>query len=264
MKIHLTTEHLHDLKQRIEWLLKQEYLMKYLGRPEIDRDKLVLLTGMYLDAKYPKQKAELFIFATMFVQCALDTHDLVFEGNLTDSKKIVQRQLTVLGGDYFSSLYYQMLAKSGEVEMIATIAKAIREVNENKMRIYLPAEKKPQTASFIKNIQKMESALIAKQAERLELKEWKRFSECYFLVRRLRQEIAWLDAGNDSDDRQKGLLPHQVRERNEDFRVLKEAERVAAQELAFFYENEQKFQTVASYLQIQPAGILPPVREGMR
>ncbi|WP_019640359.1 heptaprenyl diphosphate synthase component 1 [Paenibacillus fonticola] len=93
------------------------------------------------------QVSETCALAAFLVQLGLDTHDLIDEDSSCKEEKTMRsRQLKVLAGDYFSSLFYELLAKTGQIEMISSMSSAICEVNRmkaglyNKLKKLLPAE----------------------------------------------------------------------------------------------------------------------------
>jgi heptaprenyl diphosphate synthase len=89
---------------------------------------------------------ELITVATSLVQLGLDTHDLVPVNNLQKEEKDARsRQLKVLAGDYFSSRFYHILAKAGQIEMIKQLSDAICEVNRTKMNLYLKMKQQKMT-----------------------------------------------------------------------------------------------------------------------
>src|SRR5699024_3634853 len=85
----------------------------------------------------PVKKKEKYMITTMLVQIALDTHDLVTDKkNDTVEPLSVEstRQLTVLAGDYYSGLYYLLLAEIEDYQLIHALAIAIKEITELKLR----------------------------------------------------------------------------------------------------------------------------------
>ncbi|WP_218775535.1 heptaprenyl diphosphate synthase component 1 [Oceanobacillus senegalensis] len=126
------------LKEQIEQKLNQPYIEKFIGKPTIDENKLMVLKVLIENkSSLSKSKKEQYIITTMLVQIALDIHEQVpitFEGISTDSK--IANQLRVLAGDYYSGLYYFLLAEIDEYDFIHTLASAIKEINENKMKLY--------------------------------------------------------------------------------------------------------------------------------
>ena len=50
-----------------------------------------------------------YALSTMLIQIALDTHEHISNESVEEKN----RQLTVLAGDYFSGLYYKLLADIG-------------------------------------------------------------------------------------------------------------------------------------------------------
>lgn len=94
------------------------------------------------------EAAEICALAAFLVQLGLDTHDTVdSEDSGKEEPTMRSRQLKVLAGDYFSSVFYALLAQGAEIGMISAMSSAICEVNRLKVRLYtglrrmlLPAE----------------------------------------------------------------------------------------------------------------------------
>ncbi len=123
---------LASLKEQIERLLDHPYLRAHVPAPAVDEDRLLLSLSMMTDAPAAPNEPDRCIIAMMLMQIALDTHDQVTDrgGDLRT------RQLVVLAGDLYSGLYYDLLARSGDVALIRLFAEAVREINEQKVRLY--------------------------------------------------------------------------------------------------------------------------------
>ncbi|MBO2945028.1 heptaprenyl diphosphate synthase component 1 [Paenibacillus sp. F411] len=83
------------------------------------------------------ERSETAALAASLVQMGLDTHegiDTVTE--VRNEQEMRSRQLKVLAGDYFSSLFYQLLSRSGDIQSIALMSRAVSEVNVMKMKLY--------------------------------------------------------------------------------------------------------------------------------
>ncbi|MFD1138673.1 heptaprenyl diphosphate synthase component 1 [Paenibacillus urinalis] len=83
------------------------------------------------------EHSELYSLVTALVQMGLDTHEMidVHEEDLKE-QEMRSRQLKVLGGDYFSARFYQLLAAAGQISIVASLSEGICIVNERKMNLY--------------------------------------------------------------------------------------------------------------------------------
>jgi heptaprenyl diphosphate synthase len=116
--------------------------------PELPEYQARLLMAFLSKAGETENNSELFTIAVSLVQLALDTHDLVPVSNQQKEQKSARaRQLKVLAGDYFSSRFYHILSKAGQIEMIQQLSHAICEVNRLKMNLYLRMKQLKVTAS---------------------------------------------------------------------------------------------------------------------
>jgi heptaprenyl diphosphate synthase len=168
------TIHINQLKKKVENKLNHQFLDQYIHRPEVDEEKLrVLATILCKNTELANEQKERFLIAAMLVQIALDTHEHVsiqHNPEVDSKEKILGDQLRVLAGDYYSGLYYYLLAEIQEFDFIHQLAAAIKEINENKMKLYY--EEVHSFEEMVTIIQKIESLLFvstAKASNRIEL-----------------------------------------------------------------------------------------------
>lgn len=117
------------LKDDIEKAIYHPYLFQHIQPPTIDEEKLLLLCSITKEKDKKIRKEQ--IISTVFVQSAIDIHErILYIDLITNNHK--ERQLTVLAGDYLSSLYYERLTAIHNQELIRLLADGIREINELK------------------------------------------------------------------------------------------------------------------------------------
>lgn len=177
---------LAKLKIMLEKKLAHPYLERYLPSPKIDEDKLLLFYAIFDEIDLSEELKESYILTAMLVQVALDTHDDVTTMNNINSTEFVQRQLTVLAGDYFSGLYYFMLSEIEDIKMIRALAVAIREINEHKIRLY--HDESSNLQSSMDSLLTVETSLFQRVAEHLNVESWKVLSFRFLSYKRLSHE----------------------------------------------------------------------------
>ncbi|NUU63290.1 heptaprenyl diphosphate synthase component 1 [Paenibacillus agri] len=83
------------------------------------------------------QNSELYTLVTALAQLGLDTHEGIDRSENDPGGDLMRsRQLKVLAGDYFSSWFYHLLSKRGEVELVGTLSNAIADFNITKAQLY--------------------------------------------------------------------------------------------------------------------------------
>lgn len=181
--INYINEEIKQIKEMFYQRIKHPYITKFLDEPVLDEDRLFLLYTLLEEKKLSKKSLSDYIITTLLVQAALDTHEAVSTSTLSSDKVKKERQLTVLAGDYYSSLYYYLLAKVNDISMIRLLANSIQEVNESKMNFY-----KDPTRTILQSIEDVkiiESSLIQKIAEHFKLPIWKHVVSEFFFLKRL-------------------------------------------------------------------------------
>jgi heptaprenyl diphosphate synthase len=134
----------------IRSLAQHHYVERYLPQPSIPEAKIKLLYLTMRLSGFADDEAESYCIAVGLAQMGLDVHERIEQysppalGEDTVSER--QRQLAVLSGDYYSSRFYDFLAKKSFVHFIHYISAAIREVNEQKAVLYTEIKHPEMTA----------------------------------------------------------------------------------------------------------------------
>ncbi len=156
----LSQTFLIDMENKIYDKMYHSYLSKEVEIPKIDRDKLYLLLSILKSRDLHPEQLETYASTVMFIQTALDTHDLV--KNDDEYMPLKKRQLTVLAGDFYSGLYYHSLSGISNIKLIQYLAEGIKAVNEYKLRVY---NREVMTfEDFMKSMQQVETAIYQKLA----------------------------------------------------------------------------------------------------
>ncbi|MBM7584352.1 heptaprenyl diphosphate synthase [Bacillus pakistanensis] len=181
------------IKQYLEHKLTHSYLKKYIENPHIDEERISFLLLPFYEEKHNERDIVKVISTVMLIQIALDTHEKVTNSN-TDPLK--ERQLTVLAGDYFSGLYYKILADIDNVKLIRSLAEGTKLVNEHKIAVY--KSEKNTLDGIITSIKKVESSIISKFYSFYQQEYWQELMEEFLLLRRLLAEKKLFENGSPS------------------------------------------------------------------
>lgn len=176
---------LNEMETKIEKHLDYPFLSQYIKKPEIDRDKLLLLLSFLDNLEVPAKSKENYALTTMLLQTALDTHDQVTNDAMDESN---QRniQLTVLAGTYFSGLYYRLLAKQNEIDVIRVLSEGVETVNDEKITFY--QKDFDEIDTLISSLAKIEASLFKKLAGYFSVNHWEELFHSFLLLKRLMAE----------------------------------------------------------------------------
>lgn len=179
---------LSEIKEQIEDRVLHPYLLKYIQNPYIDEDKLLLLISLLDQLGLSAIQIQNYALTTMLIQIALDTHEHVSNNMIQKEEKfnLTNRQLTVLAGDYYSGLYYRILAYANDISMIKVLAHGIKEVNEHKILVY--QKEFDEIEKLMTSMKNIESSLFANIIKYFEAYDWAEFVANLLLVKRLLNE----------------------------------------------------------------------------
>ena len=177
-----------QLNSEIEKIIYHSFVLKYIDQPNINDDMIAVMVKILHDAKVDQRIMPYYIISVMLMQIALDTHENVSNTEEGETPiQLRQRQLSILAGDYYSSMYYHILAKTKDIEFINRISKGVQEVNEAKLRLYSAREADDDT--LVKYLCGIETLLVDKTAEYFQATEQKNLFIDFLLYRRLLAEL---------------------------------------------------------------------------
>lgn len=176
---------LDKMRKKIEQNLDYPYLSQYIKKPEINSDKLLVLLSFLDSLDLPSSSKDNYALTTMLLQIALDTHDQVTNAAMDESN---QRniQLTVLAGTYFSGLYYRILAKQNDIDVIRVLSEGVEIINDHKIIYY--QQDFDGIDKLISSLAKIEASLFKQLANYFRAKHWEDLVSNFFLLRRLISE----------------------------------------------------------------------------
>ncbi|KAB8138487.1 hypothetical protein F9U64_04880 [Gracilibacillus oryzae] len=190
-------------KKRIHKNIKQDYLFMNLEQPDIEEYKLFALHAM---TSHQLQKDH-YIVSTMIVQLALNTHDQIFRSFPQKDKHLIKnQQLTVLAGDFYSGIYYQLLAKAKDISFVRQLAKGINEMTQQKAFVYY--QQFDDIETFLQEYEKIETALLNKVATYFELEQGIEYMGKWILFKKL--QLEWWKFKNSGHSFFQDLLLHNV------------------------------------------------------
>jgi len=128
-------DELKEVKELLSTKLNHSFIKNTIPKPLIDEDKLAMV--YFLCSKHDQSNVHNYekMIAIMLMQIALDTHEHIPSKNDLPLN-LVNKQMTVLVGDYYSSLYYYVLSEIDQIELIHEIALSTKIINEHKVNFY--------------------------------------------------------------------------------------------------------------------------------
>ncbi|SFX00895.1 Heptaprenyl diphosphate synthase (HEPPP synthase) subunit 1 [Thermoactinomyces sp. DSM 45891] len=182
----------------LERLVVNSDLYLNLGAPPIPTRFVRLLDLVLTACEVPEERKKTFVQAAACLHMALTTHEQIPLQTIENEGLHRVRQLTVLAGDFYSSLFYQQLAMAGEIDGIVCLSQATSRTNERKMKMYCGEE----TVSL--SIRKIESVEILTAIAGFFLvehyigKEWMTVLLPLLLLDELRERSGWQDRFHDA------------------------------------------------------------------
>jgi heptaprenyl diphosphate synthase len=188
IRLHDIRKQLSEMKELVGQKVSHSYLLKFIQAPYIDEDKLLILISILNQIEMSGKQLGNYALTTMLIQIALDTHDHVPNDSEEDEENgsSKTKQLTVLAGDYYSGLYYMLLADTDDIQMIKALSMGIKEVNEHKISVF--QKEFDGIEKLMSSIKMIESSLLIKFIEYFQVDVWKEVVINFLFVKRLINE----------------------------------------------------------------------------
>lgn len=132
MKGHQIQSKINAMEVEILNAVQQRTLDQFTEGPSVKESRLFFLLLPFFDGKNWSAEIESSAKTVSIVYAALHAHDQIRE----DAPIIKEQQLTVLAGDLYSGIYYQMLVNTKNISMVQQLASAIIEVSEKKTSFF--------------------------------------------------------------------------------------------------------------------------------
>jgi heptaprenyl diphosphate synthase len=172
-------EKIQRLKQHTLLLMQHSYVDKFLQPPVFDEAKVFIVYCLLNELELDEAVEAEYFSSILLIQSALDRHEDILDEDIASHKK--RRQLVVLSGDYFSSLYYLLLSRCENLDLISKLSNAVQKINEHKSSMHQIKIKKS-SVEYIKIAGQIESLLYLKAAESFGLQKYIPFIERYLLI----------------------------------------------------------------------------------
>lgn len=167
------------------------YLKDYIPEVGMDEGKCQLFYQA-LSKKVAAEEASVVTLCVMLVQAALDVHEEVSLHPVQSDLARKHRQLRVLIGDFYSSLYYYLLAEADRVPLTRIFSYTLQEINELKMDVYSTPENTYELVA--EKLTYIDSVLYEKMLEEYDLQSLSnRFQTIFYYHRFVEEWNLWAD-----------------------------------------------------------------------
>jgi len=171
--------------------INHSYLNRFIDNPIYEKHKIIALSAI----TEHEENDESLIHTTMLVQIALNTHDQI-KKNFQSEGNIKKQQLTVLAGDYYSGIYYDILAHQGNLPFIYYLSSGINELTQMKMHVFYQAY--PDIYAFLKDYMEIQTGLITKVAQFMKQENTISYLANWLMLKHIEQEISFFYQGEQT------------------------------------------------------------------
>ena len=174
---------IYELKQNIYDEIHHRILWKYTDQPVLKDEQLFFLLLPFLNGMNYDETMRSNVISVGIVHASLEEHEKIKESSSNDKVQ----QLTVLSGDYYSGLYYEMLAKGGNISLIQALSSGIINRCEQQIKLYEPEILTIER--FATLVEVVESELITQFYKTVEQSQYIDIAKCALTIIELQKII---------------------------------------------------------------------------
>jgi len=178
---------IEQFKLKILMYVRHRTLRRHTGEPELRDDRLFFLLLPFLNGDQWNEEHDKSAISVAIIYSALAAHDQIKEINASSKSQ----QLTVLAGDYYSGLYYQMLARLSNVDLIRSLSNGIIDISERKASVY--DDVKLSFEGWMNTLQTIESLSIEQYYDHYGFEQYQPFVRRGMLIHRISHELELAD-----------------------------------------------------------------------
>ncbi|MCH5586459.1 heptaprenyl diphosphate synthase component 1 [Shimazuella sp. AN120528] len=132
--IHKTQE---EIILHLNQLTGHSYLLEKCGRPKIPKLFIKILQLMLTSIQEKPQRIISYCVSTALLRMGIVVHEQVSLEDEKDVDVFQKKQLSILAGDYYSSLFYKTLAHHNEIEGMQVLSRTASQICEANMQHHI-------------------------------------------------------------------------------------------------------------------------------
>lgn len=181
-----------QLKTNVLNSIHHQTLLKYLQQPVIRDRQLFFMLLPLLNENVSNNHINTAVTTVSIVHASLDEHAKIKEQQAVEK----EQQLTVLSGDFYSGKYYELLAQTGDVQLIRQMSRAIVARCEHEMKVYEKGYF--DVLHCVETFKIIESALIERFFYVYKFEQYIPIAEYALTLDRLKHELKLLELNKPS------------------------------------------------------------------
>lgn len=185
------------LREQLEKIVQDSYIKKCIGQAEIPEIFIEMLEILFSNHPFEATKKNRLGIAAILLQMGLEMHNRVSIDEKPTPTEMKIRQQRVLAGDYYSSLFYYLLAQKHDFQLIRYFSQQVLIINEAKLSLHIrlinQSEYDQEMLSYLKIIT---SRLLVAVADFIHLQDefiflWKKTVSLCLLIMDLTKSREW-------------------------------------------------------------------------